>query len=228
MYEHDKQSFKLVHEFDVPEQNLEQSVFKREQILEAIVFQIITEPKALSVHLQRIYFCYRENLAEDLFAALIDLLIILQGKGRDLSQRMVRGAKSKLIAADYAILKQGLSFSEAQISLLNGNKYSVFSTGLIGTNVLIVKTHALEQPVHDPIDIARDFIAYSQLDAAIETLENAILLDVQRQVLHDDLLELYKVTHNVERFTKMYATLSKQMTAIPAGWDELKGFFNEG
>ncbi len=213
---------KSITDFDV-----EQGELDNEQVLENIVFQIIVAPCALSVHLQRIYFCYRQNLTEDLFAALVDLLIVLQGKGRDLSRRMVRGAKSKLASADYAMLEQALCFSEAQMPSLNGNKYSVFSLGLIGTNVLISKTYSVNVPVHDPIEIARDFVAYSQLDAAIETLENAVLCNVQRQALHDDLLELYKVTHHVEKFTQMYLRLSEQMPTIPAGWDELKGFFNE-
>ncbi len=216
---------------DVFEQTFErgwsQGILNKEQLLENIVFQIITDPKALCVHVQRIYFCYQENLAEDLFAALVDLLLVLQGKGRDLSLRMVVGAKTRLIAADYAKLKQALSFSVAQMDLLNGNKYSLFSAGLIGTNVLIIKKHA-ELPEYDPLQIARDFVAYSQFDAALETLEKALLADKQRLPLHHDLLELYKVTDDRDRFFKMYAKLCSDMTAMPVGWDELKGFFNEG
>jgi hypothetical protein len=62
----------------------------------------------------------------------------------------------------------------------------------------------------------------------MDMLENAILVDVERQALHDDLLELYRVTHSLERFREMYDVLSGQTKTIPAGWDELKGFFNEG
>ena len=92
----------------------------------------------------------------------------------------------------------------------------------------MIKEKSDEAPEHDPLDIARDFIAYSQLDAAIETLENAVLVDIERQELHDDLLELYKVTQSMERFIKMYDVLSGQTKTIPAGWNELKGFFNAG
>jgi hypothetical protein len=92
----------------------------------------------------------------------------------------------------------------------------------------VIKDDDNEPQNHDPLDIARDFIAYSQLDAAMDTLERAILVDVERQALQDDLLELYKATYSFERFEKMYDALSVQTRTIPAGWDELKGFFNEG
>lgn len=202
--------------------------FNPEQMLESIVFQILRKPTALVVHLQRIYFCYQHNLTEDLFAALVDFLIILEGKGHTLRCRMVKGSKSKLLPQQYAILSNALKASAEEVKLLQGNMYSLFSRGLIGTNLLVIKEDNKEQPEHDPLDIARDFIAYSQLDAAMDTLENAILVDVERQVLHDDLLELYKVTHSFERFNKMYDVLSGQIKTIPANWDELKGFFNEG
>ena len=224
----DKQPFRVAGEFDFVEQTFDLEPSGVEHTLDSMVSHIVAEPKALFVHLQRIYFCYNQELTEDLFASLVDLLIVLEGKGRDLSRKMILGAKSKLSVEDFAVLKQGLSLSEQDVKLLKGNKYSVFSLGLVGTPLLIEKLQDLTLPVYDPIDIARDFIAYSQLDAAIETLEQAILQDVERQALHDDLLELYKVTHSVERFTKMAAQLSVQMTTLPAAWHELKGFFNEG
>jgi tetratricopeptide (TPR) repeat protein len=200
--------------------------FSVDQALECLVFQLLKKPRALAVHLQRIYFCYHNGLTENLFAALVDLFIILEGKGHNLSLRMLQGAKSKLQPQQYAILNKALNLSAEEVKLLSGNMYSLFSYGLIGTNLLIVKEENQKQQEHDPLDIARDFIAYSQLDAAIETLENAILLDIGRQELHDDLLELYKVTQDFERFKEMYEVLSRQVEIMPAAWEELKGFFN--
>lgn len=202
--------------------------FASEQILENIVFQILRKPSALVIHLQRICFCYQHNLADDLFGALVDFLIVLEGKGHLLGCRMVKGAKSKLQPQQYAILNDGLKASADEVKWLPGNLHSLFSRGLIGTHVLVAKEESKESQEHDPVDIARDFIAYSQLDAAMDTLENAILVDIERQELHDDLQELYKVTQSLERFTKMYDALSGQTKTIPAGWDELKGFFNAG
>lgn len=202
--------------------------FTPEQMLENIVFQILRKPSALVVHLQRICFCYQHNLTDNLFGALVDFLIVLDGKGHRLGCRMVKGAKSKLTPQQYAILDNGLKASADEIKWLSGNLYSIFSRGLIGTNVLVIKEKSSEVQDHDPLDIARDFIAYSQLDEAMEALENAVLVDVERQELHDDLLELYKVTQSMDRFIKMYDVLSGQSKTIPAGWSELKGFFNAG
>lgn len=217
-----------VSEFNFVNGEIDNFGFTSEQALESIVFQVLTKPTALALHLQRIYFCYQNDLTEDLFAALVDFLIMLEGKGQMLGRRMVKGAKSKLPPQQYAILNQALKTSAEDVKFLQGNMYSLFSRGLIGTNILVIKETGVEQQEHDPLDIARDFIAYSQLDAAMDTLENALLLDIERQELHDDLLELYKVTQSFERFEKMYDALSGQTKTIPAGWDELKGFFNEG
>lgn len=201
--------------------------FSPEQVLESLIFKLAKNPTALAVHLQRIYFCYQQNLTEELFAALVDFLIILEEKGRPLRYRMVKSTKSKLLPEHYTILNRALTLSGEEIKLLQGNMHSLFSRGLIGTSVLVIEEDKTQQQ-HDPLDIARDFIAYSQLDAAMDTLENAILADLQRQALHDDLLELYRITQSFERFKKMYGALSEQSENIPAVWNELKDLFNEG
>lgn len=214
-------------ELDFENQEIDLFGFDREDTLESIIFKILKEPQALQVHLQRIYFCYQHDLIDDLFAALVDFLIILEGKGVKISHRMVTGAKSKLNPQQYSELKKALTLSTDKIKQLEGNGCSVFTQGLIGVSVLVQKETAEIQPEHDPLDIARDYIAYSQLDAAIETLEEAIVLNFERQELHDDLLELYKLTQNKDKFLKMYGTLVEQVKTIPAAWDELKGFFND-
>lgn len=213
---------------DFLQQPFDQVFLVAESELDDIIFQIMAHPKVLSAHLQRIYLCYQKGLSDDLCAALIDLLIVLDGKGRSLSQRMILGAKSKLSKEDYARLKQALTLSAQQVKELPGNAYSLFSLGLVGTPLLVIKEQSSRATDYDSLEIARDYVAYSQLDAAIETLEKALLLDVNRQALHDELIELYRVTQNIERFEKMYAVLSKQMPTIPSVWLELKGFFNEG
>jgi hypothetical protein len=217
-----------VSEFGFIEAQSDDFGFDSEQTLESIVFDILKNPTALIIHLQRIYFCYQHDLTDNLFASLVDFLIVLEGNGHMLGCRMVRGAKSKLQPQHYAILNNALNLTSDEVKWLSGNLYSVFSRGLIGTSVLVLKEEGKGQQEHDPLEIARDFVDYSQLDAAMNTLENAILVDIGRQALHDDLLELYKVTHSLERFVEMYDVLSGQTKTIPAGWDELKGFFNEG
>jgi hypothetical protein len=221
-------AIETVSEFRFFDSQIDTFGFAPQQTLELIVFEILTKPTALIAHLQRIYFCYQHNLQDPLFAALVDFLIVLEGKGHSLGRRMVNGAKSKLQPWQYAILNNALKAVSDEVKWLQGNMYSLFSRGLIGTNILVIKEENKTQQEYDPLDIARDFIAYSQLEPAMDTLENAILLDIERHELHDDLLELYKVTHSLERFIKMYDALLGQTKTMPVGWNELKGFFNAG
>lgn len=201
--------------------------FDHEQVLDSLIFRIMAEPGALQVHLQRIFFCYQHDLGDDLFAALADFLIVLEGRGAGISRRMVRGAKSKLQSIQYLELEKALKLDAADIKLLKGNVHSVFTQGLIGVTMLIEKEAQAHGHEHDPLDLARDYIAYSQLDTAMETLEEAILVDFGRQELHDDLLELYRLTQSKDRFLKMHDTLKAHVENIPDDWNELKGFFND-
>jgi len=220
-------SLQSISEFQLEIEPVDKMGLSEKECLDNVVFNLIRHPKALNIHLQRIYFCYQHDFSEDLFAALVDFLIILDGKGENLSRRMIQGSKSKLSAKNFSSLVKALENTENYAQILTGNMYSVFSQGLIGTNILIKKQVIETVSEHDPLDIARDYIAYSQLDTAMETLEDAILVDFSRQILHDDLLELYRLTNNPDRFEKMYDSLSKQFENMPVGWDELKGFFND-
>jgi hypothetical protein len=217
---------KTAGRFDFAEFEKDDFGFNPEQTLDSLVFELLKKPTALAAHLQRIYFCYHRDLTEQLYAALVDFLIVLEGKGHSLAVRMVKGARAKLAPERYAILEQGLTLAGEELRLLPGNIYAFFTRGLIGTPLVIEKAQTSEHPAQDPLETARDFIAYSQLDAAMDTLEEALLQAMERQELHDDLLELYKVTQSFERFEKMYEALSAKTTTIPADWEELKGFFN--
>lgn len=212
---------------DFENQQIDIFGFNHEQVLDSLTFKILTEPKALHVHLQRIFFCYHHDLSDELFGALADFLIILEGKGRNISRRMIHGAKSKLQGSQYQDLKNALKLDADSVKLIKGNVHSVFTRGMVGVSVLIEKEAQEHTHEHDPLDLARDYIAYSQLDTAMDTLEEAILADFERQELHDDLLELYRLTQSKDRFLKMYETLEEHVESIPDDWNELKGFFND-
>ncbi|MCK5872528.1 MAG: hypothetical protein KAG26_06860 [Methylococcales bacterium] len=213
--------------FDFENKEIDLFGFTKEQALDGILSTLLTDPKHLHTHLQRIYFCYQHDLKEALFAALIDFLIILKGKGLAVGQRMVNGAKPKLDDADYQALKAALELSVDEIEWVDGNLYSLFTQGLIGSPVLIHKEKRKSTSNHDPLAIARDYVAYSQLDMAMKTLEAAIDQDFDNLQLHTELLELYKLTRRKDQFLKMYDHLSKQSQMPPKAWDKLKAFFDE-
>jgi hypothetical protein len=201
--------------------------FTKEQVLDSILSALFTTPKCLQTHLKRIHFCYQQNLSEELFAALIDFLVILKGKGLQVGHRMVNGAKAKLTPEDYKTLKETLALPENEIQWVKGNLYSIFTQGLIGTPVLIHKETKKHYLDHDPLMIARDYVAYSQLEMAMKTLEEAIVQDVEKMELQHELLELYKLTRSKELFLKMHHSIKDHPNFRPSAWDKLTAFFDE-
>jgi hypothetical protein len=194
--------------------------------LKNIVFLVARKPKRLITHIQRIYHCYQNNLQEQLFAALVDLLVILNRRGKAISQRMIIGAKSKLSEEQYKTLKKCMT-EDFDVALLTGNQYSVFTKGLIGTGNLVQQIETPDKQTHDPLDLAHDYIEYSQLAEAKDILEKAIINQPQRLELHQCLLELYQATLDTSGFTKMFNIVAGLDVSIPNDWTTLQAFFDE-
>ncbi len=69
--------------------------------LDKLVFRISRRPKQLLAHLQRIYYCFHTDLNAQLFAAIVDLLFVLDKRGQALSWRILMGCKSKLTTEQF-------------------------------------------------------------------------------------------------------------------------------
>ena len=193
-----------------------------EHLYQQIVYKVSTNPKQLISHIERIYFTYRQGMVEPLYAALIDLFSVLDGRGKELSKRMVSVAHSLLTEDKAKVLASYLA--DKNTSLLAGNKFSVLTKGLVGSGILLTEKNK-KVIEHDPLAIAKDYVEYSQLDAAIETLETGVLEAPERLALQLDLLELYKVTKNVQAFTKMHGLLIEKELDLSPGWQELTVYF---
>ena len=192
--------------------------------LVALVHEIKRKPTRLITHIRRIFWCYREQLTEPLFAALVDFLIILNHRGQAISRKMVSGARSRLTPAQQAILNAALADPDKDMSLLPGNRFSVLSKGLEGTITVIEKIAESDFSNHDPLQLAEDAIEYCQLDEAMDILENAIREQPDRLPLHHALLSLYQSIHERPRFEKMATELTAQ-GVLPDDWDRLKDYF---
>lgn len=210
--------------FGVKELFWSSEILKNDDLYQQIMFNVFKKPKQLPSHLQRIYFTYKHGMAEQLYAALVDLLWILDGNGKALSHKMISASKSLLTEEQYEVLRNFIK--QPDIILLRGNKFSIFCTGLVGTSTLVTKheTVAIKQ---DPLIIARDYVEYSQLDAAIETLETGIIDALDREELQTELLDLYKVTKNRKAFTKMRDLLIQKELNLCNQWQELDDYFTE-
>lgn len=188
--------------------------------LNTLILKVCRKPGDLMAHLHRIYFCYAHALSEPLYAALLDLLIVLDGKGHDLCRRLIMGCRKQLDTEQWL----ALNTANHQPQSLQGNKFCLFTQGLIGTTELL---HVKRQQTvgRDPLLLARDFIEYSQLDAAMTTLEQALTTDSFRTDIQTLLLELYQSTSNHQRFQNQYDSMVKNAAPLIDAWRALAEVF---
>ena len=195
-----------------------------EKGLERLVFQVSSKPKCLIGHVERIYYCFQSYFDEQLFAALIDLLFVLDRYGQALSLRMINGSKSRLTEKQFQTLVNHLKNKSAKIDLLPSSRYSVFTKGLQSAATLVQLAEGLGESDYDPLTLARDYIEFSQLENAINILEQAILADPERMELHYELLSIYRSIRNETEFNRIYEGLSRKEISLPDEWKQLNDF----
>lgn len=196
-----------------------------EKGLEGLVFRVSRNPRYLHAHIERIYYCFQQNLGEQLFGALVDLLIVLNGDGDALGRRMVIGSKSRVTENQFHVLTNHIDNRNSRSDLLPPNRYSIFAKGLQSATVMVQMTEGVAKEEYDPLVLARDYIEFSQLDSAIHILEQAILAQPERMELHDELLSIYRSTRNEAGFNRIYEELSRKALSLPPEWKQLNDFF---
>ena len=183
--------------------------------IENLAHQITFNPKNLWCHLQRIFACYKSQQSEQLYAALVDFLFLLSGKGQNLALRMVGGSGKLITTEQQTILLQYLN--QPENSSLPGNQYTVLNHELPGTSKLVEKRQ-LTEAGRDYLGLALDFIEYSELESAMEILEKGVMEAPSRMDIQEQLLELYRTTGNADRFSNTYASLLKYKRKLVSGW----------
>lgn len=195
-----------------------------EKRLERLAFRVSRMPRSLRAHVERIHYCFGHHLNEPLYAALIDLLIVLDPSGRRLSQRMIFGSRSRLTVSQFQMLRDFLKKEENALESLPHARFSLFSKGL-QSNVMLVRM--VEEPcetAHDPLQLARDYVEFSQLDEAARVLEQAILDHPERFELHSELLALYRSTRYRAGFKRTHQALVCLGAKLPPEWAQLGDF----
>lgn len=190
-------------------------------ILNVLTFRVSRKPKDLLSHLRRIYFCYQQTLSEPLYAALLDFLIVLNGKGRTLSLRMISGCRSLLDVRQLAAVKRAIEHPEQEA----GNRYSLFTSGIIGSRCLL-EVSRTQQDSYDVLALANDFIEFSQLDEAMSILEKGLEKQPEQQDWQYALLELYRSTESKQRFAQCYQAMKESGTSLLDDWQALDEIFN--
>ncbi len=202
--------------------NILQFPFSHQGLPAFFSHQVSRTPKKLIVHVQRIYYCFKENLPEQLYAALVDLFIALQGRRKGLCRRMFNGSKQRLTGDDSKVLDAFFKKTDIDVNQLPVNHYSVLCTGRVGTTQLIESSAEDDTIEHDPLMLARDFIEYSQLEEAREVLETAVEEQPDDRALHEELLDLYKSTRDTVNFQRMYQHVKNQENPLLQLWDQFK------
>lgn len=194
--------------------------------LEKLVFNVARKPKRLITHLQRIFYCFHAHLSDQLFAAIVDFLVILNKRGEAISWRVVIGAKSQLSPDQFYLLKNHLKNDESDVHLLPGNQHSIFTKGLLGVNKIVSQVESPNEAAgYDPLDLARDHVEYSQLEEAKQVLEKAVVDDPARIELQHELLVLYQSTRDAIGFNRMFAELTRLEINMADEWVQLYDYF---
>ncbi|MEC4750553.1 hypothetical protein [Methylomicrobium sp. Wu6] len=196
----------------------ESSVDKR---LERLAFRVSRKPKSLRAHVERIHYCFSNYLNEQLYAALIDLLIVLNKAGRELSRRMIFGARSRLTESQFQALRQYLKNQVGEESL-PCNRFSLFTRGLLSSSPLVHMVEDASETEYDPLQLARDYVEFSQLDEAARVLEQAVLTRPERAELHRELLSLYRSTRDRTGFKRVHEELTRLGASLPPEWAQLQ------
>lgn len=185
---------------------------------------VTRNPGDLLSHVRRIIVASEHGADEELFPALLDLFIVLGGKGFNLRRRMLEFARSNLTIGHYKQLLDSLvgGAEEGKMPVVTG---SLLHHGLEGWLALIHDGDKQPNAPRDPLLEAREFMEYSQLEEARILLEAALLLTPQRIELHDDLLEIYRSTRDEANFLQMFQELDGIPNPAYKKWEGLAEFF---
>jgi hypothetical protein len=136
---------------------------------------------------------------------------------------MINGSANLIGTEQRLLLEQYLKNPGGVV--LPGNKFTILKHDLMGTLQLIEKQKAQETE-HDHLVLAQDFIEYSQLESAVEVLEQGVNTDSARTDLQEKLLELYRLTDNEASFRLTYKSLLGNKRALVSGWKTLERHFD--
>ena len=189
---------------------------------------IATNPADLLAHVQRINLCVAQSDANAVYGALLDLFLVLGTKGGALRKRMYEAAARRLENETRNLLADSLVSGLAVTDVLPISSASVLSRGLRGTTELVESAVAAGVGIRDPLEEANECLEYGQIDAARRILEAAVLDQPDREELHNDLLEIYQKTGDLESFLEMHGKLAARHNPLADVWELMAASFGAG
>lgn len=195
-------------------------VYDVDSALHYLGHRIVNHPRELRSHVQRILLLIRHEDGASLYGALVDLLITLGDKGLALKQRMLDLAAPLLNRTSLVFLKRqlesGIRPCDPAIARVRS---SLLRAGFCGTDQLVLRHKAQGGALErTPLEEARELVEYGQLEQALETLENALLMDPDQAGVADELLHLYTRMGELDRMEAMREQLLINFGRAPESW----------
>lgn len=182
--------------------------------------QVSRNRHCLSLHVCRIMAAINQP-QEAVYGALVDLFIVLNGKGRPLQLRMLQAARKWLDDERYHRLMD--CFKEHRDpAALPFSPRSLFHEGVWGEikPLFDIAAPSQEHSRLDPLSVAKGCLEAGQIEQARELLEEELKRSPERQELRNDLLEIYRATHDLERFMSNFRYLDS-VGINDSAWQEM-------
>jgi hypothetical protein len=209
--------FELVFSDDSTFEALRHDPTLQEGVGQHLAYSIARNSRDLFSHVYRIQFYFHDRNQEGLYSALLDLFLILQGKGIDLRTHLLLGSRSRMSSTHFAslqrILHTGVTETEVPVA-----RYSVLSKGMSGDQSIVDEIVSDQDAGRDPLIEAREYIEYSQLEEARLLLEDAVTVHPQRHELLTELLHLYRAMRDQQHFHAMQMKLKHWFGELPPDW----------
>jgi len=185
-----------------------------------LAHQIARDPEDLRAHVQRIYLHIAAKNAEEIYGALVDLFIVLGAKGSPLRHRMLAVSKKFLDREQYQTLVRKLDTGVHAADTIPPAPASMLTRGTRGTHFLVERLSTHAAGLLDPLDEARSYLEYGQLEEARELLEDAVMNEPWRLELHRELLEIYRATLDLDSFSTMWKLVDAANNPAADAWAE--------
>ncbi|MCU7829283.1 MAG: hypothetical protein KZQ85_09470 [Candidatus Thiodiazotropha sp. (ex Myrtea sp. 'scaly one' KF741663)] len=193
-----------------------------------LIKRVRRNPRDLRAHVQRTLMYLSQRDPKALYAALIDLFLILGDRGREIRENLLRQARRQLTEEQYQFLMSRIETGLSTQEPLPPNTYSSLSKGLTGTTYIVRRQHSNSDiSAATPLDQAREWLRQNDWLTAMFILENALNDDPGEEAVCRELLSLYRKQHARDAFYKTYTGLFGRHLALPELWRDTESFFLE-
>ncbi|MCB1875138.1 MAG: hypothetical protein KDH88_04105 [Chromatiales bacterium] len=201
------------------------SGMRPERFARLAAFAVGRHPKDLLAHTRRILTHIQLAERDAVIDALIDLQRVLGRQGSSLRNRLLHKARYLLSEQEIAHLASDDDhFGDSTYLRVNG-RHNVLGNFAWGSARLVEAVEKAEfQPLvtSDALEESREWLDSGQIDEAREVLENAILLQPERLELHEEILEIFRHTREVDELRSTKRRLQRAGETLPDAWEHLE------